>query len=131
MPVRGPDGDVGMEAEAGHGGRSGAGECLGIAVLDEIPRDLDPSARMRARGDPAQHRSAVERSQQRLIARQRIGFFRIGVRTQAPPFQLRGGPVRDAAGDLDNLGIVRGPQRVELGMSRLIGGIDPIWAISR
>ena len=58
-------------------------------------------------GDPPLNRCAVERGKQRLIAQQRVGFVRIGLRPQAAVLEQSDYPASYASRHPGHFSIVR------------------------
>src|SRR5438093_1305794 len=73
---------VRMQAKAGNGGTAGTGQSLHALRIDLISGTSHAAAGARPEGHSSGYGGGIEARQPGLIAGERIGFFRIGVRSQ-------------------------------------------------
>ena len=76
-----------MQAEAGHASAPWTGQSVHALRIDLIPSPSHTAPPIRAESDSARYRGSVNARQPRLIAGERIGLFRIAVRSQATPLE--------------------------------------------
>jgi hypothetical protein len=94
--------------------------------VDPISNPGHTPAGARAGCDPAGDGGSVEFRKQRLIAAERVRFFAVGGRPQAPAFEQSGDPASDASSNPGHFGIARGRQRNEEQVPPLDRGVDAV-----
>ena len=102
----GGNADVCVQADARHADAARTGWDGRVFRFDLSSKRRDGITRARAGGNAPLHRCAVEFGKQRLIAKQRVCFIRIGTRPQSAALEQSGYPAGNASRHSRDFGIV-------------------------
>ncbi len=104
-PIACRDGNIGMHAEAGNYRAAAPGQGGKIFRVDLVAHLRQTTPCTRPGGYPAGDRGTIQFGRQRLIMQESVGFFRIGLRSQAPALQQAADTAVNATGHPGHLGI--------------------------